>query len=137
MKKNEIETEFGIIIPNLMNIPEGSETSYVNPLNEETEYTSIDRVFSFDCFPLLNFGDSVTTDFDYYSLPMLKEKAILPFASDAGGYFFCFDYQRSKDRPSITLWIRDNPEECDFVLLANSFEEFIDSLKDESESASE
>jgi hypothetical protein len=133
MNKNEIEQFFGIIIPNLSCNITGKTIKYANLESSLIEKTSVDQWFNFNNFPLISLDDNETNDFDFYSMPIMKERRILPFASDAGGYFLCFDYRHTSKNPPVILWIRDNSEDKDIAIVADSFEEFINSLKSEDE----
>lgn len=129
MNRKEFEDCFEIVIPDTKDVQNQGKYTYLNPYTEIYENTSIGRVFDFNHYPLKGYSDFVTNDFDYYSKSIMKEINILPFACDAGGYFFCFDYRKNKNNPAVVLWIRDNPEGYDIADLALSFEEFIDKLK--------
>lgn len=133
MNKEEIQEFFKIKIPNIPTQCVKGTVTYFNSENNTREKTCIGRFFDFNHLPCLAYSDDVTNDFDYYSLPIMQEKSILPFADDPGGYFFCFDYRNQKDNPSIVLWIRENTEEFDIVKVADSFEEFINNLKSSDE----
>jgi hypothetical protein len=133
MDKESIEKKFGIIIPDTSATPRDVSFKYENCFNKNIELTSVSQIFCFNHFPLQDFNDFKTNDFDYYSIPLLEERKILPFADDGGGYFICLDYRYSNSNPKIVLWIRDNPEAHDLTLIADSFDEFINSLKSEDE----
>ena len=133
MKKEDLEKKINIKIPNINLVSNSKLISYINPLTIKKEKTSLVNLFKFDHFPLQELGDYITNDFEYYSLPLFKERKILPFAEDGGGYFFCLNYHVSNNEPSIVLWLRDNEEGKDLALIANSFDEFLSMLKSEEE----
>ncbi|MBM3611298.1 MAG: SMI1/KNR4 family protein [Alphaproteobacteria bacterium] len=129
MNQYELEEKFNINIPDFDLVPLGAPVAYVDPMSGMQYKTSVENLFSFFRFPFPN--NSSVNDFDFYSVPILEEKKILPFGDDGGGYFFCIDYRNRNKKPKIVLWIRDNEEPYDIVDIASSFDEFINNLKSE------
>lgn len=58
---------------------------------------------------------------------------LIPFASNGGGDYICFDYRSCKKNPPIVFWRHESPQGDDVFFLADSFEEFISNLKSEEE----
>lgn len=54
------------------------------------------------------------------------KESILPFAQDGGGNLFCLDLDFGEKSPVI-FWNHENPESKG-IIIANSFESFIDNL---------
>ncbi|MBC1227224.1 SMI1/KNR4 family protein [Listeria booriae] len=56
---------------------------------------------------------------------------LLPIAILFAGDYLCLDYRESKDRPKVCVWNHEESGELDPVVyfVANSFEEFINSLE--------
>lgn len=135
MNYNFIESNSGIVIPKkFKEFDEGVVTnkivSYFDMFNNVANITSLDEVFSFEKKRIfLDDQEMFYSTMERFALPFFKQNKILPFGSDAGGYFFCFDYRENSTDPKIVLWIRDNPEGYDIAYLADSFEEFLNSLK--------
>lgn len=131
MEKYELEEKFGIGVPNFNLIPVGGSVLCKDPESGNSFKTSILNVFSFYKGP---FSDNQSiNDFDFYSIPILEEKKILPFGDDGGGYFFCIDYRNDVSGEKVVLWVKDNEEPYDIIPLADSFDEFINTLKSEDE----
>ena len=105
------------------------EILYTDPLKNKNFSTAISTFF----MPEIRDDGSILLEDLYYAPIELIKTKIIPFACDAGGYFFCFDYRNNRNDPSIILWIRDNPEGYDIAKLANTFEEFVNNLKSEDE----
>lgn len=133
MEKSNLEKKLKIQIPNINQVIENIAIEYINPVNNMLEKTSLEKMFRFDHFPLEDFGDNLTNDFEYYSVPLFMELKILPFAEDGGGYFFCLNYNETPTNPKVVLWIRDNEYGKNLASIADSFDEFISMLKSEEE----
>ena len=59
---------------------------------------------------LLHFEDSpFVSNIVAAIFPLLDvlDEGIIPFAADAGGDFFCFDYRAESDHPSVVFWSVD------------------------------
>jgi hypothetical protein len=69
----------------------------------------------------------------YQDPPEFFPKGLIPFSQDGGGNYLCFDYRNSKENPPIVFWHHAVEENEGIFYLADSFEEFINNLKDESE----
>ncbi|MBC6310566.1 SMI1/KNR4 family protein [Listeria sp. FSL L7-1582] len=56
---------------------------------------------------------------------------LLPIAILFAGDYLCLDYRESKDTPKLCVWNHEESGELDPVVyfVANSFEEFVDSLE--------
>ena len=68
------------------------------------------------------------------SSTLLREnERMVHMAPDGGGNYICFDYRNCKENPSIVYWDHSVEEHEGIFFLANSFEEFINSLKSEDE----
>ena len=65
--------------------------------------------------------------------PEFFPQGLIPFAPDGGGNYLCFDYRNCKENPPIIFWHHAVEENEGVFLLADSFEQFIDSLKSEEE----
>ena len=65
--------------------------------------------------------------------PEFFPKGLIPFSQDGGGNYLCFDYRNYKENPPIVFWHHAIEENEGIFYLANSFEEFINSLKSEEE----
>lgn len=73
----------------------------------------------------LNSTESVT--WNYLHRWQGAARSLLPIAKDGGGNLFCLDLAYGEDAPVI-IWIHDSP--AGLQRLANSFEEFVDGLKE-------
>ena len=67
------------------------------------------------------------------SPPEFFPKGLIPFAPDGGGNYLCFDYRNCRENPPIVYWDHGIEENEGIFFLADSFEEFINSLKSEEE----
>lgn len=109
-------------------------TTYVDPYKDKKFFIGLDDFFLLE---LRNKNEILlkesSSSSSYYAPTDLINNKIIPFACDAGGYLFCFDYRQNNNKPLIILWIRDNPDNLNIAHLANSFEEFINKLKSEDE----
>lgn len=69
----------------------------------------------------------------YKDPPEFFPKSIVPFSQDGGGNYLCFDYRNCTENPPIVFWHHAIEENEGIFYLADSFEEFISSLKSEEE----
>ncbi len=67
------------------------------------------------------------------NLPEFFPKGLIPFSQDGGGNYLCFDYRNCTENPPIVFWHHAIEENEGIFHLADSFEEFISSLKSEEE----
>ena len=134
---NKIESKLGIAFEeSFLNIIRNNEEekylereiSYFDPVKKKEFSTSMSTFLD----PQLADNGGIILENSYYAPEYLINKRIIPFACDAGGYFFCFNYSNGQKTPSIVLWIRDNPEGLDIGEISTNFHDFINNLKDES-----
>ncbi|MBM2619996.1 SMI1/KNR4 family protein [Actinoplanes sp. LDG1-06] len=77
---------------------------------------------------LLHFEDSpFVSNIVAAIFPLLDvlDEGIIPFAADAGGDFFCFDYRTDAANPSVVFWSVD----WGIIPLAPSFTDFLTMLR--------
>ncbi|MCY9419390.1 SMI1/KNR4 family protein, partial [Bacillus inaquosorum] len=86
---------------------------------------------------LLSIGDP-TRPIDLLStIDNVKDRLvdkIIPFATDAGGNLFCFDYRMSSQEPVIVFWdheIAYEDKESSISYVCDSFTELINKLYEE------
>lgn len=64
--------------------------------------TSVDHLLHFEDSPFVsNIVAAV------FPLLDVLDEGIIPFAADAGGEFFCFDYRADDEQPSVVFWSVD------------------------------
>jgi len=113
--------------------PEDNIFSYFDEVTEEEEENAI-VFYAFDnenLDPLYRdgiVGDFLYIDEDYF------QKGVIPFGETGNGDFICFDYRddlKEGGNPKIVLVHHDafyDDDKYMISFLANSFEEFVDSL---------
>ncbi|CAO5676950.1 MAG: hypothetical protein HEEMFOPI_02058 [Holosporales bacterium] len=69
----------------------------------------------------------------FYDPPEFFPQGLIAFAEDGGGNYICFDYRTCKKNPSIVFWSHEENIGEDVFFIADSFEDFINSLKSEEE----
>ncbi|MEC3654825.1 SMI1/KNR4 family protein [Bacillus siamensis] len=86
---------------------------------------------------LLSIGDP-TRPIDLLStLDNVKDRLvdkIIPFATDAGGNLFCFDYRMSSQEPAIVFWdheIAYEDKESSISYVCDSFTDLMDKLEEQ------
>ncbi|ATL40306.1 SMI1/KNR4 family protein [Bacillus velezensis] len=86
---------------------------------------------------LLSIGDP-TRPIDLLStLDNVKDRLvdkIIPFATDAGGNLFCFDYRMSSQEPVIVFWdheIANEDKESSISYVCDSFTDLMDKLEEQ------
>jgi hypothetical protein len=87
----------------------------------------------FLCWQEATLGEGETMQRGVNSPPEFFPKELIPFAPDGGGNYICFDYRNCKENPPIVFWHHEIEENEGIFHLADSFEEFLNSLKSEEE----
>jgi hypothetical protein len=67
------------------------------------------------------------------SPPEFFPEGLIPFATDGGGNYVCFDYRNTKENPPIVFWHHEIEKNDGIFFLNDSFEDFINNLKSEDE----
>ena len=70
---------------------------------------------------------------EFNNPPEFFPQGLISFAPDGGGNYICFDYRNCKENPPIVFWHHEVEENEGVFPLADSFDQFIDSLKNEEE----
>ncbi|WP_458117969.1 SMI1/KNR4 family protein [Bacillus sp. PK6-026] len=85
---------------------------------------------------LLSIGDPERPIDLYKTVNNVKDRLvdnIIPFATDAGGNLFCFDYRNSETSPTVVFWDHEeafeNPEAA-VTYVCDNFTELINSLRE-------
>lgn len=87
----------------------------------------------FLCWQEDTLGEGETMQRGVNSPPEFFPKGLIPFAPDGGGNYICFDYRNCKENPLIVFWHHEIEENEGIFHLADSFEDFLNSLKSEAE----
>lgn len=56
---------------------------------------------------------------------------VIPFAQDAFGNYFCFDFRKNKSNPSILFYDHETDNSDSLSFICNSFLEFLELLEEE------
>lgn len=91
-------------------------------------------VADFLCWQKETLGEGECLIHEVNNPPEFFPKGLIPFAPDGGGNYICFDYRKRKENPPIVFWHHEVEENEGIYPLANSFEEFVNSLKSRDES---
>jgi cell wall assembly regulator SMI1 len=54
---------------------------------------------------------------------------VIPFGSDGGGDYVCFDFREDASRPRVVYWMHEKPPSAAIVPLAESFDGFLNMLR--------
>lgn len=55
---------------------------------------------------------------------------VIPFAQDAFGNYFCFDFRKNKGNPSILFYDHETDNSDSLSIICNSFVEFLELLEE-------